>query len=463
MKKLLFLSFFLFAFTMQAFAQEKFAYRIELNDEIISPVSAEYIATSLEQAEKDHAAFLLIQLDTPGGLLSSTRTIVKRIVNANIPVIVYVSPSGSRAGSAGVFISYAAHLVAMAPSTNIGAAHPVNVGGEKKEEKSWKDIFQQFEKKEKQPSEDKPRNTSPSTEKSHDPMEDKIMNDTLAWIEGLAKLRGRNEAWARLAVSESVSITAEKALQEKVINFIATNRADLLRQLDGVEVKVGEKTITLDTKHLELKILPQDFRLRLLTFLAHPNIAYILMMLGFYGLLFEFTHPGFGFPGVAGSICLVLAFFGMQILPTNYAGVALIALSVLLFIAEAQAAGFGLFGVGGIISLFFGSLILFDSPHQYMRVSLHIIIAVTFATTLIVSFLMSMLFRMRNQKVVTGSEGMIGLVGEVSSWKGYEGSIFVHGEIWHATSDSTFSAGDKVRVDAMNGLKLQVKSISSSQ
>ncbi|PJA18807.1 MAG: serine protease, partial [Deltaproteobacteria bacterium CG_4_10_14_0_2_um_filter_43_8] len=204
-------------------------------------------------------------------------------------------------------------------------------------------------------------------------------------------------------------------------------------------------------------------RLRLLTFLAHPNIAYILMMLGFYGLLFEFTHPGFGFPGVAGSICLVLAFFGMQILPTNYAGVALIALSVLLFIAEAQAAGFGLFGVGGIISLFFGSLILFDSPHQYMRVSLHIIIAVTFATTLIVSFLMSMLFRMRNQKVVTGSEGMIGLVGEVSSWKGYEGSVFVHGEIWHATSDSTFSAGDKVRVDAMNGLKLQVKSISSSQ
>lgn len=439
-------------FSHAAPADGPFVYRIELADEVINPIAVEYIETSIKKSETDGAAALLIQLDTPGGLLTSTRKIVKMIMNAQVPILVYVAPSGARAGSAGVFITIASHVAAMAPSTNIGAAHPVAM----KEKRSTGDVLRDLLKTisgKKKEQRDQPGREKLGT------MEQKIMSDTEAWARSIATFRGRNKKWVVEAVSESVSATENEAFQKDVINFVAASSEELLEKADGLPVMLPKGRATIETKEARIIDLPMSTRLKWLNVLAHPNIAYILMMLGFYGLLFEFTHPGIGFPGIAGAICLVLAFFGLQILPTNYAGVALIIMAIILFIAEAKITSYGLLTLGGIVSLFLGSLILFASPYEFMRVSLPIVIAFVAATAIVAIGLATLVIRAQRRRARTGAEGLIGVVGEVQSVGDDHIQVFVHGEIWDAVCNAELKVGDKVKVEKMKGLKLTVRAL----
>lgn len=441
------------SFATSSYTQGKAVHVIKLEDDIINPVTAEYIDKSIEKAKQDGAECLIIELDTPGGLLTSTRTIVRSIMNSEVPVVVYVAPSGARAGSAGVFITLAGNVAAMAPSTNIGAAHPVELQEKRSSSDSLEELVEKiFEKKGEKPKKEK----KPAT-----PMEDKILNDTKAWAQTIAEHRGRNTKWAVAAVEESVSVTEEQAKTEGVIDVIASNLDDLLIKLDGRVVDMPQGKVTLKTKGVPVIEMPMNFRLRALTALAHPNIAYILLMLGFYGLLFEFTHAGAVFPGVAGAICLILAFFGLQVLPTNYAGVALIVLGIGLFIAEVKVTSYGLLTLGGLLSLFFGSLILFASPYEFMRASLPVILSFVIATLVVAVFLTTIAVRSQRRKAGTGMEGMIGTIAEVKHWEGKNGKVFVHGELWEAESEETFEEGNKVEITEFRGMKLIVRRVTS--
>lgn len=438
-------------FAASSYSQQGKIYSITLDDDIINPVTAEYIDKAIEKAKEEKAECLIINLDTPGGLLTSTRTIVKSIMNSPVPVIVYVAPSGARAGSAGVFITLAGNIAAMAPSTNIGAAHPVELQEKRSTSDAFEDLVEQLAgKKEK----DEKKKKKPVKQ----PMEDKILNDTKAWVKTIAEFRGRNERWAVKAVEESVSATEVQALSLGVIDFIASDINDLIGKIDGREVSLPQGKMKLKTKGLAVIEMPKTMRLRVLATLAHPNIAYILLMLGFYGLLFEFTHPGAGFPGVAGTICLILAFFGLQVLPTNYAGIALIALAIILFIAEVKVTSYGLLTLGGVISILLGSLILFASPYEFMRVSLPIILAFAVSTLAIAVFLTTIAVRSQRRKIRTGMEGIIGEIGEVKSWSENKGKVFVHGETWDAQSENILKVGNKVEIIRIEGMKLTVKS-----
>jgi membrane-bound serine protease (ClpP class) len=438
-------------YSNSASSAQPFVYRIELADEVINPIAVEYIETSIKKSETDGAAALLIQLDTPGGLLTSTRKIVKAIMNAQVPVLVYVAPSGARAGSAGVFITLASHVAAMAPSTNIGAAHPV----EMKEKRSAKDTFKDLLEKLTGKKEGDEKSAKPA-KKSEDVMDQKIMNDAEAWARSIAAFRGRNQKWAVEAVSESVSATENEAFQNDVVDFVVASPEEFLSKANGLPAMLPKGRVAIETKEARIIDLPMSTRLKWLNVLAHPNIAYILLMLGFYGLLFEFTHPGVGFPGIAGAICLVLAFFGLQVLPTNYAGVALIVMAIILFIAEVKITSYGLLTLGGIVSLFLGSLILFASPYEFMRVSLPIVIAFVAATAVVAIGLATLVIRSQRRKTKTGEEGLIGAVGEVQTVAGDHIQVFVHGEIWDAVCDEKLEVGQKIKVVQMKGLKLTV-------
>lgn len=435
-------------------------YVVKINDDTINPVTADYIIDSIDKAHERGAECLIIELDTPGGLLTSTRLIVKKIMSAGIPIVVYIYPSGSRAGSAGVFITYASHIAAMAPSTNIGAAHPVKMGGG--EQRSvWdalRDLVDSFSQKENEPQkEDKKTDESEEI----DVMSGKILHDTVAFIKALANERNRNVEWAEKSVAESASITEEEALINNVIEIIAKDEKDLLSKLDGMEVKVRDTIKTLNTKDVILRYVDMNFRQRFLNVLANPNIAYILLMLGFYGLLFEVTHPGVGFPGIAGAICIILAFFSMQILPTNYAGLALILLGIILFIAEAKVPGFGLLTLGGLVCMVLGSLLLFESPYEIMRVSLTLIISLTLATAFITLILVRAVIISHKRKVVSGKEGLAGEIGHAQTdiTLGKEGKAFVHGEIWNAVSKENIKKGDKIKVVSVDGMTIEVRKV----
>ncbi len=422
------------------------AYRITLNDDIINPVSAEYIISSIDKAEEEKTSFLIVEIDTPGGLLSSTRKIVKHIMNAKVPIVVYVAPKGARAGSAGVFITLAANIAAMAPSTNIGAAHPVQMSDKKESSDILSELIRKIRKDVSKKDEKKPAA----------PMDDKILNDTKAWIEGIAKDRGRNVKWALDAVEKSVSVTDSQALKLNIIDVVANNIPDLVKKLNGRGIDFQGEKFIFKTDGIEIVEIAKNFRLKWLAVLAHPNIAYILLMLGFYGLLFEFTHPGIGFPGVAGAVCLVLAFFGLQVLPTNYAGVALIVLGIAMLIAEIKVTSYGLLTIGGLGTLFLGSLILFSTPYDFMRVSLPIIYSFVGSTLAIAMFLIFIISKSRRKHPSTGSEGLIGVKGEVLSWNGDSGKVMVHGEIWNAKCEAELVRGDKVTVVIVDGMTLLV-------
>lgn len=400
---------------------------------IINPVSSEFITTSLDKAEDAGAHCLIVALDTPGGLLESTRQITKRILAAQIPVVIYVYPQGARAASAGVFIAYSAHLAAMAPSTNIGAAHPVNIGGGGGADTS-------------------------------SVMTDKITNDAVAQIKALAEKRGRNVEWAEKAVRESVSITETEALELNVINFIAPSVDSLLKQMDGTEVQVAGERVTLQTADAKIVLREMNWRYKILDQISNPNVAYILLMLGIYGIFFELSNPGAIFPGVVGAIFLILAFYSLQTLPVNYAGLLLILLAILLFILEVKVTSYGLLTIGGIISMVLGSLMLIEQPPEefapVLSISLTLIIAVVALTAAFFLFAFGMAFRTHRRQVTTGEEGIINEIGVAQSRIAPQGNVAVHGEIWRAVSEQPIKKGERVRVVGVKGLTLTVEKVN---
>ncbi len=393
---------------------------------VISPASSAYIIRAISSAEENHAACLIIKLDTPGGLDESMREITKRVLNAKIPVVVYVAPKGARAASAGVFILYASHIAAMAPGTNIGAAHPVGMGGEKVDSV----------------------------------MASKVTNDAVAYLQSLAKARNRNIEWAEKAVRNSASIDDETALKIGVCEVIAENEEELIQKIDGRSVKVQERDIELHTKSIPVKKLSMTLREKLLLILTNPNIAYILLLLGIYGLFFELQNPGMIFPGVVGGICLILGFYALHLLPVNYAGLALIILSAIFFILEIYVASHGLLSVGGVVSLIIGSLILFESDLPFLRVSWEVIMIVVIIIVVFVGLLLFLGVKAQFRKPSAGKEGMVGEIGVArTDIDNQSGSVFVHGEWWNAVSVKPIKKGTKVRVVGSQGMVLQVEEI----
>jgi len=384
---------------------------------------AEFILANIEEASREGRAGLIILLDTPGGLDLAMRDIAKGILNAPLPVIVFVYPAGARAASAGVIVTVAAHVAAMAPGTNIGAAHPVAIGfggGDKT-------------------------------------MMEKVENDAAAYVRGIARQRGRSEEWVERAVRKSESVTAEEALKKGVIDLVAADVPELLRGIDGREVKVGGKTVVIKTQGAVVTEKKMGTRQRVLTAISDPNVAYILFLLGLAGLYFEFSHPGVILPGVVGAISLILAFFAMQTLPINYAGILLIVLGVILFIAEMKVVSHGILTVGGIISLVVGSLMLFESPDPALRVSLDVMIPSLVIITLFFVAVIVLVVRAQLRRKRTGREGMMDAEGVAVTDVDPVGKVLVKGEYWQATSVRPIKAGMPVRVISVDGLRLQVE------
>ena len=392
-------------------------------DGTINPAVDDFIRESISRSKANGARALIIQLDTPGGLLTSTRTIVKEMLGAPVPVIVYVAPSGAGAGSAGVFITMAAHIAAMAPGTNIGAAHPVAGGGQE-----VKGV-----------------------------MGEKIENFTASFSESIAQQRGRNTEWAIQAVRKSVSITEKEALKIKVIDVVAKDINDLLEQAHGRKVDIDGRKQELSLKGARVERYGMSLKQKVLNTIADPNIAYLLMMAGILGLYMEFSHPGVIFPGVAGAICLLLAFASLQLLPINYAGLGLIILGIGLLIGEAFAPSFGVLGVGGIISLALGSFFLFDTEGSDLIVDRSIIVTAVATLGTFVLAVSYLVFRSQKAKPALGMEGLIGEIGEVRGKLMPSGKVFVHGEHWNARADSEIDVGEKVEVVGYEGMSLKVR------
>jgi len=438
----------------------------------ISPVSADYIEKQVEKAESEGLDLVVLQLDTPGGLVSSTRDIVKTILGADIPIAVHVAPPGARAASAGVFITMAAHVAAMAPGTNIGAAHPVNVGGGNplspgKEEKGEgeRESGGEGEKTEGESGGEGEGEKSPAppAENDDDVMAQKVLNDTVAFIKSIAEKQGRNAEWAERAVRESVSVTETEALELNVIDIIAEDLDELLAAMDGMTVKVSGEEVVLAVKGGTIIDRPMGWRHRVLMALSDPNVAYILMMLGIYGIFFELANPGVILPGVLGGIFLILAFFSFQVIPINYAGFLLILVAVILFILEVKVVSYGMLSVGGVASLFLGSIMLFDTAEPYYKLSLSLVLAVTAFTALFFIVGLGLAIRVQRRKPTTGVEGLVGDTGVVTAALSPEGTVKVHGEIWKAVADGNVAAGSKVKVKAVEGMLLTVEEIQNPE
>ena len=404
-------------------------------DASINPAVGDFIHENIDQSAQEGALALIIQLDTPGGLLNSTKSIVKDMLGAPLPVLLYVSPSGAGAGSAGVFITMAGHIAAMAPGTTIGAAHPVASGGQNIE----------------------------------GDMREKIENFTVSFIESIAQRRGRNVEWAEKAVRDSVSITEVEALEKNVVDFVATDVHDLLTQASGRAVEVGSEKIILDFSPAQLaegrfNIVTVEMRLKhkVLNILADPNIAYLLMMAGMLGLYLEFSNPGLLLPGLAGGICLILALTAFQVLPINYTGLVLIGLGMALLIAEMFLPSFGILGVSGIAAFVLGSLFLFDTPDAELAVDRGIIFAASLAVGTFMFIVGSLAVRAWRRPVASGLEGLQGEIGEVRTPLTPQGRVWVHGEYWTAQSDEEIEVGQKVRIVEVDHMILRVRRAADS-
>lgn len=401
--------------------------RLQLEDTLITPVTADYLQQGLEKAEQINADAVLLVLDTPGGLLSSTHTMVKAILNAPIPVIVYVGPVGARAASAGMFITVAAHVAAMAPATRIGAAHPVAEGSE------WsKPTPTDDDRAPAQPAEE---DTPPTTQSNNAVLSDKILNDTLSTVEGLARLRGRNAQWLRDAVTHSVSITEQQAVELDVVDQVARTESDLLRQLNGQTVVVKGQPVTLDFSTLQIETVPFSVQREILSTLANPMVSYLLLMLGFYALLFEVTHPGAIVPGIAGFLLLVLGLVGIQALSISLAGVGLLALGMGLFAVELFTPSFGLWFAGGFVSVLLGAMMLFNqSQEPYLQQFLWPVAGTTIALAALTGFALYSLGKVYRRKPVTEQDRYLGQRARCTTdvVAGEEGKVMVLGEIWPA-------------------------------
>ncbi|MDO9565136.1 MAG: nodulation protein NfeD [Candidatus Desulfaltia sp.] len=416
------LSALLLFFSANAFSGENEIYIIKASG-AISPATADFLKQGIKKASDNNVSCIIIELDTPGGLAESMRDIVMAILASRVPVVVYVSPGGARAASAGVMITMAADIAAMAPGTNIGAAHPVGAGG--------KEI-------------DKT-------------MSEKVVNDMVAHSRSVANKRGRNAEWVEKAIRESVSVTETVALKQNIIDIVATDMDDLIKQINGRKIK-DKGIINLD--NLKRTILEENIRTKILKIISDPNIAYILMMLGLAGIYFELSHPGAIFPGVVGAIAIVLAFFSFQTLPVNYAGILLILLALIFFIMEMKIASYGLLSVAGVASLFLGSLMLFENTSPELRVSRQVFLPTIVIVSGFFVTLASLVFKAQVSKPKTGANGLVGEIGVVKEDIMPEGKVFVHGELWNATSKNRISKGTRVRVIKVVNLMLDVEPIS---
>lgn len=416
-------------------------------DGAIGPATADYIVRGIAAGAEDRAPMMLIRMDTPGGLDTSMREIIRAIVNAPIPVVTYVSPSGARAASAGAFILTASHVAAMAPGTNVGAASPVQLGAPGLPSAS----------EPKDGTGDKSKDGTSTAQKPGNASEAKAMNDAIAYIRSLAEMRGRNADWAEAAVRDAASLSAQSALQQNVIDIVARDSADLLAQLNGRSVKVGAEEVRLDTRGMGLSEVTPNWRTRLLAAITNPNIALILMMIGAYGLLFEFMNPGALYPGTIGAICLLVGLYALSALPVNYAGIALILLGMALMAAEAFAPSFGILGIGGVIAFALGATIMFDTDIPEFRIALPVLGAVAVVSLGATLLTMRLALTSRRSKVVSGREEMVGAFGHVLDWEGTSGHVHVHGERWRASGAGEFHTGQPVRVVGLEGLTLAVE------
>jgi membrane-bound serine protease (ClpP class) len=434
---------------------------LEINGPI-GPATSRYVVHGIESAHQNGSRLVVLELDTPGGLDSAMRDIIRAILASPVPVVSYVSPSGARAASAGTYILYASHVAAMAPATNLGAATPVSIGGE--------------------PEPGSPPVPTPGTNPAHDgkdnapapsppappggtappnppgsAMERKVVNDAVAYIRGLAEERGRNVEWAEQAVRGAASLSSTAALQQKVIDVIARDLPELLSRIDGREVRIGNRTVKLATAGLTVVRMKPDWRTQLLAVITNPTVAYGLMLIGIWGLLLEGYNPGAVLPGVAGSVCLLIALFAFQILSVNYAGLALVAVGTAMIISEFFFPTYGSLGVGGLIAFVVGSLILFDTDVPGMNVGRPLIGAFATMGGLMIAGIVYLASRSMRRPVATGTQGMIGESAEVVADFSGQGRVRYGGELWNARSDAALHAGDLARIVRVEGLTLWVE------
>ncbi len=423
---ILFMFWLSLVFVNATWAAKGDVYIISIND-AISPGIAEYIKNGIERAENEGAACLIIELDTPGGLAESMRLIIKDILGSTVPIVVFVAPRGARAASAGVMITMAADVAAMAPGTNIGAAHPVGAGG--------KDISGK--------------------------MSEKVINDMVAHAKSVAEERGRNQKWVEEAIRESVSVTETEALKKNVIDLIAEDTDDLIQQLNGL--KIADKG-ELKLDNAKKVVVEPSLRTNILKTISNPNIAYILLLLGLAGLYFELSHPGAIFPGVVGGISLVLAFFALQTLPVNYAGILLIVLAIIFFIMEMKIPSYGLLSVAGVLSLLLGSLMMFRGTGPDMKLSLKVLLPTLILVSGFFVFVAGLVFRAQMSKPRTGTKGLVGEIGIVKKalTPEKEGKVFIHGELWNARAQKTIDENTKVRVIKVINLLLEVEPVEET-
>lgn len=412
-------------------------------DGAIGPATTEYIHNGLKEAEKRKAKVVVLQLDTPGGLSSSMRDIIGDILESPIPVITYVSPNGARAASAGTYITYASHVAAMAPSTHLGAATPVQLGGGGLLPGGKKEDDKKDEKKDGMA----PSNAS----------EAKAVNDAVAYIRSLAQLRNRNVEWAEKAVREAATLTAQEARDQKVVDLLADDVPDLLQKADGRTVQVDHRDVTLYTRDLTIETFEPNWRTKLLATITNPNIAYILLLAGIYGLLFEFWSPGAVVPGVIGGISLLVGLYALNLLPINYAGIGLLLLGVALMTAEAFMPSFGIVGLGGIVAFIIGSLFLFEGDVPGFQLSWKVIATTTALTVGLFVAAIFLIWRAHQRNVTVGDPALIGSTGKVVSWSGDEGDVQVQGERWHARSSATLTPGQFVRIVKRRELTLFIE------
>jgi membrane-bound serine protease (ClpP class) len=402
----------------------------------IGVATAEYVVSGIDEAHAGQGQLIILRMDTPGGLDLAMRQIIQRILSSDIPVAGFVAPQGARAASAGTYILYACHIAAMSPATTLGAATPVQIGA----------ASPPMSPEDK----DKQEPTSASA------MQRKIINDATAYIEGLAQLRGRNSEWAKKAVQQGASLPAEQALQQQVIDIMANDLNSLLTELDGRQLQLPQGQIELTLAGADIITYEANWRHEFLSIITNPNVAYILMLLGVYGLFFEFSNPGMAVPGITGAICILLALYAFQVLPVNYAGVAIILLGLGLMGAEALAPSFGVLGIGGIVALVIGSIILYDSPYPEFQLALPVIAAVTLCSAGFTFFIIGMLLKNHRNPLVSGTGTLLGQRSQVEYFQHQQPMVHLEGEWWQVTSEQPLRVGDWVQVQAIDGLVLQV-------